>query len=145
MFFNKKSGDEWSELRVLLPPLTLIAFGYIIIAALGAYREWHCSPKVIQEVPILGTDWVAQMPISSCGFGWTEMIDIRVTKLTGHGAAVLATGSEINQAVLDGSVRNHLRMTIPQGKDIEVHTVNVPGLSFEVTYRPTPSRDALDR
>ena len=145
MFFNKKSDDEWSELRVLLPPLTLTAVGYIIIAAFGIYRQWHCPPKVIQEVPILGTDWVAQMRISSCGFGWTEMIDVRVTKLTGSGAAVLATGSEINLVILDSSARNHLHMTIPQGKDIEVQPMRVPGLNFELTYTPTPSRDPVDR
>ena len=68
--------------------------------------------------------------------GWTEMIDIRLIRSTGSGATVLATGQDINLARLDGSLPNHLRITVPQGRDIEVHRAVVPGLDIEVTAAP---------
>ena len=123
------------ELKVLLPLPALIAMGFVAYGCLGLFREWKCLVQVVRETQVAGTNWVAQTRGIFCGFGVGGFTDIRVVKSGGYSTRVIAKGDNVDLAVVDGSAPNHLRITLPADKDIEVHEVKIPGLSLEFTYK----------
>ena len=109
--------------------------GFVAYGCLGLFREWNCPIQVVRETHVAGTNWVAQTRGIFCGFGVGGFTDIRVVNSSGDGARVIAKGDNVNLAVVDGSVPNQLRITLPADKDIEIHRVKIPGLSLEFTYK----------
>ena len=123
-------------LKLFRPVLIVILLYTSIWTAIQINRQVRCPPEILRETKVAGTDWIAQIRNNSCSFGSAEMIDLRVVKSDGHSPTVLATGYDIDLAVLDGTTPNHLRINIPQGRDITIRPADIRGLTVDFVYQP---------